>query len=249
MASTLDVGPGALLADLSAAAVWGVPGTELAPHHVMEVRDGAPRRSELAVVHRLLYLPGPVGTVVDGLPVVRPSVMLLQIAAHLHGERLARIVDGLWARRLVSGRSLRRDLGPLLARGRSGSAAMRLVLDARSDAYVPPASGLEGRVASILRRSDLPPMRRQVDLGDDDDWCGRVDFVADDVPVVLEVDSDRYHAALTDRAADERRQRRLERAGFVVARVEEVQVWHRPGEVVEAVRRARRQALGGRAVA
>jgi very-short-patch-repair endonuclease len=113
---------------------------------------------------------------------------------------------------------------------------MRALLDALPADYVPPASGLEGRFVGLLRDFDLPAMRRQVDLGDGERWCGRVDFVAVDVPLVIEVDSERYHTALSDVAADEARQARLERAGFVVRRVDEFDVWHRPHMAAARVR-------------
>lgn len=247
MAAVLDVGPGAYLSHGSAAAVWGVPGYRLMPHHVIEVRDGAPRRTDLAVVHRPRLLPSPFATVVDGLPVVRPALLVLQLAAEVHVGRLARVVDGLWSRRLVSGRSLRQELEPLMHRGRAGTAALREVLDERDDGYVPPASGLEARAVEVLAGADLPVLRRQVDLGDDERWCGRVDLVGAELPVVVEVQSERYHTSLTDREADAARRARLEAAGFVVIEVWDHDVWHRPAIVVSAVRQAFWEARARRA--
>ena len=48
-----------------------------------------------------------------------------------------------------------------------------------------------------------------------------------------------YHSALVDRQHDERRLDALRAAGFEVVEVTDVQVWHRPHEVVAAVRSAR----------
>lgn len=104
--------------------------------------------------------------------------------------------------------------------------------------YVPPASGLEGRFAQILEDADVPGFARQVDVGDER-WCGRVDFRDQALPLIVEVDSERYHRALTDVQADRHRQQRIESAGFTVLRITDQQVWHRPGEVVNEVRRAR----------
>lgn len=242
MAAVLDVGPSAYLSHRSGAAQWGVPGFELEPIELIVVRGGAETRTELATVHRPRHLPDPYGTILDGLPVVRPALLVLQLASLVSARRLGRIFDHLWSRRLLSGPSVRRELGALLHRGRPGVAALREVLDQRGEGYVPPATGLEGRVREILQSAGIAPLRQQVDLGDDERWCGRVDFVDEELPLILEVDSDRFHLALADREADEARQRKLERAGFVVQRVDEHQVWHRPQEVVDAVRAGRRLA-------
>ncbi|WCO65472.1 DUF559 domain-containing protein [Iamia majanohamensis] len=198
-------------------------------------------------VHLPRHLPDPFAADLDGVPVVRPALILLQLAPRVHPARLARLLDWMWTRRLLSGPSVRAELEPVMHRGRAGTAVLRDLLDSLPDDYVPAASGLESRFASIVADHDLPAMRRQVDLGDGERWCGRVDFLACDLPLVVEVDSDRYHRALTDREADRRRQGRLDAAGFVVARVDEFQVWHRPGEVVERVRAAAWEARARRA--
>lgn len=183
----------------------------------------------------------------DGVPVVRPALLVLQLAPLVGAHRLGLIFDGLWSRRLLSAPSVRRELEPVLGRGRPGTAALRLVLDERPDDYVPPASNLESRFRQILRDFDLPPMRRQVDLGDEERWCGRVDFRAEDLSLVIEVDSGRFHDALTDQAADAARQKALERAGFLVRRVPEHDIWHRPAQVAARVRAARRDARRSKA--
>ena len=97
--------------------------------------------------------------------------------------------------------------------------------------YVPPASSLERRFEEILARRGMPPMRRQVDLGEEV-WCGRVDFVDPHVPLVVEVQSERYHSSLVDRAADAVRRAGLVTAGAEVVEVWDIDVWHRPDHVI-----------------
>ncbi|HEX7132196.1 MAG TPA: DUF559 domain-containing protein [Iamia sp.] len=164
--------------------------------------------------------------------------MLLQLSNGMHPGQLRRRLDWLWSRRLVSGPSLRRELDDVLHRGRPGTAPLRELLDSLPRDYVPPASGLESRFQQLVADHGLPPMRRQVDLGDDEQWCGRVDFVAEVVPLVVEVQSELYHRALSSVAHDATRRARLEGAGFTVLEVDEVQVWHRPAEVAREVRAA-----------
>lgn len=241
LAGVLDSGPGALLAFGSAAACWGHPGFRVdAPVEVVVTRHRSARtqQSDLAVVHHPRYSVSAFAAELDGLPVVRPALDVLQLAGRVHPERLRRIVDWFWSNRLLSGPSLAAELAPILGRGRPGSAAIRDLLASFPPDYVPAASALEGRFAQIVRDRDLPAMRRQVDLGDDDRWTGRVDFCAVDLPLVVEVNSERYHTALTDREHDETRRLRLEAAGFVVVEVVEHDVWHRADRVAEQVRAA-----------
>jgi very-short-patch-repair endonuclease len=245
LAAVLDVGLRAWVSHLAAASLWGVPGFRVRSVDVITTRSRFPG-SELAVVHRPRHLPDPFASVLDGVPIVRPSLLVLQLASLVHPDRLGRIFDGLWSRRLLSAPSVRRELDGVLGRGRTGTRALREVLAARPPGYVPPASGLEGRFVQIARDHDLPAMRRQVDLGEEESWCGRVDFLAVDVPLVVEVDSDRYHAALVDRLADARRQEALVAAGFTVARIDEFDVWHRPSAAVRVVREGWWRARSGR---
>lgn len=243
LAAVLDVGPSAYVSHASAAALWGIPGFTVQPVHVIVVRGGRQVPSSLAITHRPRHLPDPFGTELDGIPVVRPALLLLQLAAEVRPARLRRILDRMWDRRLLSGPSVARELAPLMHRGRDGTAPLREVLDGLPTGYVPSASSLEARAEAVLREAGLGPFRRQVDLGDGGRWCGRVDLLHESLPVVVEIDSDKYHAALTDAADDLARDLRLERAGFTVVRVQEAEVWHRPSAAVAKVRAA---LAGGR---
>jgi very-short-patch-repair endonuclease len=239
LAGVLDVGPElAYVSHGSAAAMWGVPGMTLEPVDVMVLRGGRETETTLATTHRPTYLPDPFAAVVDGVPVVRPALMVLQLAHGMHPDRLKATVDRLWSRRLLSGPSLRRELEPVLGRGRAGTKAMRELLDRFPEGYVPPASGIESRFAEIAADFDLGRFRSQVDLGDDVQWCGRVDFLSEDWPLVVEVQSELYHSSLTDREADARRRAALEAAGYVVVEVWDTEVWHRKQVVVDRVRKA-----------
>jgi len=238
LAAVLDVGPSAYLSHRSAAALWGFPGFRVEPLELIVVRA---RRtpSPLATIHHPRHLPDPFAAILDGVSVVRPALVLLQLAPIVHPEKLRRLLNWFWARRLLSARSALRELDPVMHRGRAGTVALRDLLEGLPADYEPPASGLEDRFARILAEAGLPPMRRQVNLGDQERWCGRVDYVAVDLPLVVEVDSELFHSALSDLEDDAVRQESLERAGFVVARVDEHNVWHHKDRVVATVRHAR----------
>ena len=248
MIAVLDAGPGAQLSHDSAAALWGVPGYNLARLQLCTTRRGSPFPSQFATVHRHRALASIASTEVECVPVVRPEVMVIQLCAKTSAERAGSILDRAWRERLLSGPSLARVLASVPTQGLAGVGVVRQVLAERGPGYVPPASALEGRVAAILRENGIHGLVPQVDLGDAEHWCGRVDLFDRQHSIVLEVDSEKFHTALVDVSHDARRQERLESAGFDVVRVTDFQVWHRPGEVVKAMAAARRRAYNRRAV-
>jgi very-short-patch-repair endonuclease len=241
LAAVLDASPGAFASGHTAAALWAVPGYRLSPVHVVRPRGVSGRRTGVAdVLHTIAGLRPAHVTVLDQVPVLRPEVVVLQLCASEHAARAERALDNLWRRRLLSGPSVRRALNELAIQGRGGVRLLRELLDRRGDDYVPAASNLERRFEAVLERAGEPSMRRQVDSGGDH-WVGRVDFRDADLPLIVEVQSEHFHSALVDRQHDARRLAALSEAGFVVVEVSEEQVWHRPAEVVEAVRTARRR--------
>lgn len=248
--AVLDAGAGAALGGSTAAAWWGIPGNQLEPIHVVRARDRSRTQAPGTRRHEPVLLPAQHVVRLDGLPVQVPARALFDIAGSRREgaklpwfvARIERMVDNAWSDRLVSGASLHAMLAELARRGRPGIQVMRQVLESRGLDYVPPASNLEARVSKILEGAGLPPMRRQVDTGDGQGWIGRVDLRASDLPVIVEVQSERFHSSLVDRQLDATRIERLEHAGFVVVEVTEDQVWHRPHQVVEAVRAARTRA-------
>ena len=240
LAAVLDAAPDASACDTTAADLWGVPGHRRLPAHVARPVGRTGRRSELAVLHELAGLGAHHVTVLRGIPIVRPEVVVLQLCGSTYPQRAESALESLWRRRLVSGRSLRTTLDELAASGRNGVVVMREMLDARGEDYIPPASNLERRFATILERACLPTMRPQVDTGGQR-WVGRVDFRDVRLPLVVEVQSEAFHAALVDVARDQERLASLRALGFEVVEVTDEQVWYHPDEVVTAVREARRR--------
>lgn len=239
LTAVLDAAPGAFACGHTAAAIWEVAGYRLAPVHVVRPRGLSGRRSSLAVLHEVKRLLPRHVTVLKDVPVVRPERMVLDLCASEHPRRAARALDDAWRRRLLSGRSARALVSETSVQGRPGLRLLRALLDERGDDYVPPASNLEARFASIITQAGLPEMRRQVDSGDDERWVGRVDFRDVDRPLIVEIQSETFHSALIDRVEDEARLAALRAAGFEVVEITEEQVWHRPREVVRTMREAR----------
>jgi very-short-patch-repair endonuclease len=241
MAGCLDAGRNAAVADATAAWLWGAPGFGARPIHLVRPVGVSRRKPELAVVHEVHDLHPSQIKVLDGIPVVSPSRVVCELAGS-QPQRAERVLDRFWSERLLDGETFRRTVEQLKDRGRRGSTLFRELDAARGPGYVPPASSLERRFVELCQW----PMRRQVDSGGEE-WCGRVDFRDEAVPLVVEIQSERYHTSLVDKAADAVRRARLEVAGFTVVEVWDTDVWHRPQLVNERIRDARFRLLGHRA--
>jgi very-short-patch-repair endonuclease len=235
----LDASPGAAVCGPTAAWMWGAPGFGPEPVHLVRPKGIARRDSRLARLHDVRDLHPRHLKVLQGLTVTSPARAVCELAA-THPHRVERVLDRFWSDRLLDGATFRRTVEEYRDRGRKGSTLLRELDAARGPGYVPPASALERRFEEILARHGLPPMRRQVDSGDEE-WCGRVDYRDTVLPLIVEVQSTRFHAALVDRVADARRRARLEAAGFTVVEVWDHEVWHDARVVVELVESTRRR--------
>jgi very-short-patch-repair endonuclease len=235
LAASLDAGEGSSASHTTAAALFRHPGYSVDPVHVTRAKERNKRPSNLGIVHEpKLLLPSHL-TRRGPLPITSPSRTLFDIAAMVHIEKLARTVDGMIVRRYTNTTALHQMLRVLQCRGRTGITAMRAVLADRPIGYKPPESRLEAQVAQAIEHAGLPRPNRQVDVGDDEGWIARVDFLLRPVRLIIFVDGDFWHSTLSDRANDAVQQARLERAGFSVVRIDETTVVLRPHEIARIV--------------
>ena len=206
----LGCGPSTAAATLGAARWWGLTGCAQWPLDVVGTRTlrHVPDRVRYRQIRRL---PGTWTTTLDGVPVVRPELLALQLFAACRPQRASRLVDSLWSMRVLSGPSIATFLGDMGAMGRNGTAGLREILA---------EAGIE--------------VRRQVNVGSEA-WTGRVDGLVVGTRVVIEIQSWRYHGALVDREADALRIKHLEADGFTVVEVTDDHVWSDPGEVIRRV--------------
>jgi len=236
-AAVLAAGPGAVLAFEPGTALWGLPGFRLRPAVIAQEAGHAWRRHPLGKVHDLVVVPERWVTWLHGIRVVRPELAAYQLCGVLNPIKAARTFDAFWARGLLTGASAKRCLDDLARRGRNGTAVYREIIKARGQNYVPPTTNLESRVKELADEAGIK-LRRQVNLGDDEQWAGRVDFIEDDVRLVIEIQSELHHASLSDAAADAIRRANLEAAGFHFLELWDTDIWTRPGWAVAAMRRA-----------
>lgn len=242
MVAVLDTGPDGIVSHETAAWWWGITERPIDRITVAVERDRRPSGRLVCDVRLATVIPHEHRKTHLGVPIASPALTLFQLAGSVSAGRLAALVDRAWSMRLTSGDELTRLLDRLAQRGRNGIRRMREVLRERGPEYVPPQSNLEARVLEVLRGASLD-VRPQVDLGRET-WTGRVDFVVED-RLVVEVQSERYHSSLSDRARDEARRSELELAGFVVVEVWDRDVFHSPWTVSDRVREELKAARAG----
>ena len=234
LAGVLTLGPTGVARTRSAAALFGVPGFPERPIELLVLRpaQGKPRNG---IVVQTKLLPASHCTVVDAIPVTALPRTIFDLAARLQMGRVARALDHSLAYGLAPVEWFWDVFFDLAKRGRTGTRVMRVLLNERAGHYVAPASELEAEFRELVRKHQLPEPRAQVDLGDEDDWIGRVDYLFAG-GVVVETDGRRYHSALLDVQADADRDARLRASGRRVLRLTWQDITQRPELCVAAIR-------------
>lgn len=233
--AVLAAGDGAVLSHTSAAAIAGLPGFTIDPVVITMPRRW-PRPLDGVRVEQSLALPGHHVHVAGGIPCTTMARTLFDLCGDVHAARAERALDTALSRKLVTRASLCRVLDDLAQHGRAGTVLFRTLLEERTEDYVPPESELEARLIEVVRRFGLPVPERQVDLGDDVGWIGRVDFVFRGARLVVEVDGAEFHDGVLDRRRDADRDARLAAAGWFVLRFRWDDVVNRPAAVARSIR-------------
>lgn len=220
----------------AAADHWAVPGFGRAAPEVT-VEHGRNRRTHIGLVHGSLLLPDRHLTVRRGVPVTTVARTVFDLAGIEHMDRVGRALDHMIGRKMCTLRQVNQVFFALAGRGRRGTVAMRELLEARGEGYVPPASELERLGRKVFHEGGLPTPEFEVQLGDDD-LIGRVDCCWRAARIVVELDGGRYHDGLSARESDRARDNRLVAAGWRVLRFTWDDLTLRPVETVRTIRTA-----------
>jgi very-short-patch-repair endonuclease len=234
LTAVLAQGLGAAAFGLSAAALWRVPGFGGGPVHVVQLR-GPSRRSTLGRLHQTLWLPDDHLRVVSGIPVTSPARTAFDLCGLVHPKRAERAVDNLLSMELTTLGSLEVVLAAGASKGRPGSAVLRALLGERGEGYVPPESELEALLLARLHAAGLPRPRMQRNVGNTTTPIGRIDAVYEQVPLVVEADSRRYHGSWLAVQSDHRRDKLLIAAGYDIVRTNYWELTHEPDLLTDAV--------------
>lgn len=211
-AALLAAGPGAALADRSAAAWWEMLGRWSGAVHVVVPRQGG-RRIPGVVVHRCAGLRPHDVVVRDGLRCTTPARTLVDLAA---------TAPRLLPRALTEAERRHLDVGgavEILARepGRRGARALVRALAAFDPRTAATRSALEIRFLALVRAARLPAPQVNV-VVDAGHLRPEVDFLWPAERLAVEVDGRAFHDVVATAEADRARDNALALAGFLVLR-------------------------------
>jgi hypothetical protein len=211
----LGVGPHAVVSHWAAGAIHGLAGFP-PTRFTLVVPHGSYGRTSIAVVHRTCAPPVPV--IVDGFPVTSVERTLVDLGKVVGPRRLGTALDDA----VVTGKcrlaAVQRTFLDLARSGRKGITTMRMVLDARGEAYVPPRSELERLLDGVLATIPVEVTHEAPLPGRE--WSNeRVDRIVH-APrrLIVEADGRKWHARMEAMARDHERDRDNLRAGYPTVR-------------------------------
>ena len=235
LAAVLDANPGAALSHHSSANWWEMVGYALSPLQAIVPYRGHAQRNYVAILHRSRTLVDDHVMRVHDVPVTTPARTLFDLASEVGRDQLERTMERALAASIVKMPQLYHVLADVSVQGFNGVVLMRELIEARGRGYRPASTGLELRVREIAQRHNLPELEPQVHVYDEAGWITIADFAHRQTNLIVEADSDRFHAGLFDRAKDDRITQRPRAAGYTVLRFSQSQIWHRPIEVASAL--------------
>jgi hypothetical protein len=253
----LDAGPNSVLSHPTATRVFDVAGFTDSPIHVSRPRKNAHTPPDGVVWHHPRFLPAHHILVVNGLRVTTPARMVADLASladvpgtrpkALHPKKVERIADSAFAAGLFRRAELEAMETEWCERGRQGSVWLHEYLASRPKEWTPPASNVARRFVQLIKDAGMPEPRSEVNVGNGNRWLGRVDCLDPELPLIAEIDSDRYHIAPLDSESDARRDIDMGDGGFATIRFKESEIWFDPQGTVERWRAKRDEVRRKRA--
>jgi very-short-patch-repair endonuclease len=213
MAAVAACGPGAAVSHHAAAALWAFRPPWHGPIDVTTTRRLHPRQG--IRLHRTRTLEA---TRRDGVPITTPARTLLDLAAHLDPDALARAIEEARLLRLTTPA----ELASLNARssGRHGAKTLRTALTHGHEPSLT-RSEAERRFLDLVRAARLPTPETNVRIAGYE-----VDFLWRDQGVVVEVDGFAYHSSREAFERDRRKDAVLQARGLRTTRVTYRQIAH-----------------------
>jgi very-short-patch-repair endonuclease len=233
----LDVGAPCWAAGPTAAALHRLDGFRLEePFHLVTMRDRQVRRAG-HMIHTTVYLPAFDQAEIEGVPVVRPTRTIIDLARILDRSRLSAALDAAIRDGMTSEEALHRRIARLRGHGRFGIRSLIEVLEG-NEVTRGGHSFLEREFLRLLADHNLPrPICQQV-LGRAGDRLVRVDFRFPGTPVVVEVMGYRYHRTKQQLARDAERMNALLAQGMRPYQFTYDHVMDDPSRVIETVAEA-----------
>ena len=172
------------------------------------------------IVHYSSHLPHSDVETAQAIRLTTPTRTLVDLAGTLTEEELEIALDDALRRGLTSIPRLYWQLGRSGGRGRRGSVTMRRILHVRSDSRHAD-SGLETKIARVLRRSALERAVPQHALVIDNTEIARFDFAWPDARVAVECESYEWHFGRQAWRRDTTKLNEVAADGWIVIRATE----------------------------
>ncbi|HKA04758.1 MAG TPA: type IV toxin-antitoxin system AbiEi family antitoxin [Acidimicrobiales bacterium] len=209
-AGLLDLGPDALIAGRSAAALHGLDHFAPGPLEFVVPRDHRDRRT-VGVVRATSTIPRLDRARVDGLAVTSAALTIIQLAAHTSRHDVANALDSAIQLGLTTPDVVRRRFAAHRHRGLPGTA---LLDDVLAEAGV--QSYLERRFLRLVRAAGLPEPALQRVYRRGTRHVAPVDFDFAPLPVIVEVGGPKGYLTGRERQRQERRRSQLQLLGKVI---------------------------------
>ena len=192
----------------------------------------APRTG--ATIHRVQSIPKCDITTISSIPTTNASRLLVDVGAVVDEETLELALKDAYRKGLTSRPRLKWRIEELCCRGRPGCSAIKKLMGELGSGPTT-GSGLEVRLARLIKRSDLHAPERQYEISDGR-FVARPDFVYAEQKVAVEADGHRWHTSRAAWERDLRRRNELQRLGWIVIHVTRKDVDTRPEGVIEDIR-------------
>jgi very-short-patch-repair endonuclease len=222
----------------AAGLLWNLPGM---PHGIVEVTALRHRRRHAPDVnwHESFHLSEQDITVVEAIPVTRPTRTFLDLGVVLAADALEEVLDHGLRRNLLDISALWRRLAQL-GELRPGARRVLSLLERVATAERPCESVLETRFRQLLRRAALPLPTPQVEIHADETLIARIDFAYSELKLGIELDGAAYHSSEQARRRDRTRDNRLGALGWRILRFSWEDVHDRSDAVIADLRTALR---------
>jgi very-short-patch-repair endonuclease len=224
-AATIATGGASRLSDWTAASHWRLsPRIPSLPVHVTVPGNGGVRRRRNLVVHR--RAPDEHTTTHLGIAVSAPAITIIDVAPHLLLDAIDAMVAEADKQDLIDPGSLR-DFAAAHP-DRPGAAKVRKALDRHT--FVLTDSALERLFVPLGVTAGLGMPRTQTYIN-----AHRVDFIYDDIGLVVETDGLRYHRTPGQQSRDLRRDQDHAVTGLERLRFSHWQVKFEPQRTIEVL--------------
>jgi putative AbiEi antitoxin of type IV toxin-antitoxin system/uncharacterized protein DUF559 len=234
LAACIPAGPDAVASFGSAAALWGLRGSDRSSIEITVPGRRNPRL-DAVVVHQSNHW-GPEHTSRrSGVPTTSVARTLCDLTARVPPWRIGPMLDDADRRRIVTVRQVERVFRAIATKGRRRSSVMRAVLADRLDGFEAGDSPREVDVAKALVGAGLPLPAAQHRIGVHRKSV-HVDFAYPELKIAIEYDGWDTHRTRGAFDDDRARDNDLEIRGWIVLRF--TSRWKR-SEIVATVRAAR----------